>query len=116
MKRLLLFGTGVAAGYVLGAKAGRGRYEQIVSLVSDAPRHLPSSVADLTGAVSGKADELTEVAREKAHAKAHDVVDIADQKIDDVADQAQQVRQQSEERLAPGTTTTGPTNGSTLTP
>ena len=106
MKRMLLFGTGVAVGYVLGAKAGHGRYEQIVRLVSDAPRHMPSSVSDLTGAVSGKADDLTEAARTKAHEKAHDVVDLADQKIDEVADHAQQVRQQSEERLDPGTTTT----------
>ena len=111
MKRLFVFGTGVAVGYVLGAKAGRGRYEQIVRLASDAPRHFPSSVSDLTGAVSGKADHLTEAARTKAHAKAHDVVDIADQKIDDVADHAQQVRQQSEERLDPGTTTTTRGNG-----
>ena len=79
--------------------------EEILRLASDAPRHVPTSVSNLTGAVSNKADDLTEAARSKAHAKAHDVVDLADQKIDDVADHAQQIREQSEARLDPGTTT-----------
>ena len=98
MKRLLLFGTGAAVGYVLGAKAGRERYDEIMGLVGAAPAHMPRSVSDLTGAASSKADNLTETARQRAH----DVIDVAAQKVDDVADHAQQVRQQSEERLASG--------------
>ena len=34
MKKFLIFGAGAALGYVLGAKAGRRRYDQIVSGVS----------------------------------------------------------------------------------
>lgn len=101
MKRLIVFGSGFAVGYVLGAKAGRARYHQIMRLASDVQSSMPRSVTELTGAASHRADELTETARERAHEKAHNVVDIADQKIDQVADHAQQVRRQSEERLDP---------------
>ena len=36
MRRLLLITTGFAAGYVLGAKAGRERYEEIANLAGQA--------------------------------------------------------------------------------
>jgi hypothetical protein len=36
MRRLVLFGTGIGIGYVLGARAGRERYEQITALASQA--------------------------------------------------------------------------------
>lgn len=101
MKRLMVFGTGFAVGYVLGAKAGRERYHQIMRLASDVQSNMPRSVGDLSGAASRKADSFTETARVRAHEKAHNVVDLADKKIDAVADHAQQIRQQSEERLDP---------------
>jgi hypothetical protein len=98
MRRLLLFGTGAAVGYVLGAKAGRERYDEIMTLLGSAPAHLPHSVSDATRSGSQVAGDLTEAARAKAHA----AIDSVDQKVDDVADHAQQVRAQSEERLEPG--------------
>jgi hypothetical protein len=99
MKRLITFGTGMAVGYVLGAKAGRGRYEQIMAIASDLPSHVPHSVDDMTGRTSRKVGDLTETARSAAHSKVHDLTDVADQTIDDVAVHAHQVRLQSEERL-----------------
>lgn len=56
MSKLVLLGVG-AAGYVLGAKAGRERYEQIVR----AARRVRSDPQ-----VQQKAAEATEFAKEKA--------------------------------------------------
>lgn len=37
--KLMTFAAGLAAGYVLGAKAGRERYEQIVAMFDQARSH-----------------------------------------------------------------------------
>ena len=52
-KRVVVFGTGVAAGYVAGAAAGRQRYEQIVNMRSASP---PRRVwpRPRTGSVAGR--------------------------------------------------------------
>jgi hypothetical protein len=99
MKSLLLLGTGAAVGYVLGAKAGRERYDQIMQLAGQAQRNAPRSLTDATAAASDKAESLTETAR----AKAHDMIDLAgekaDAKIDDLADRTQEIREQSKQRV-----------------
>jgi hypothetical protein len=56
-----IFGVSVAAGYVLGARAGRERYEQLAS----ATRHLTDDLGlqSAAGALSGRASELLADAR-----------------------------------------------------
>ncbi|NUS72469.1 MAG: hypothetical protein HOQ05_03590 [Corynebacteriales bacterium] len=67
MKRTLYFVAGVAAGYVLGARAGRQRYEQLRDLAkrfSERP-----AVQEAAGIVQAKADELGNVAKRKVRSK-----------------------------------------------
>ena len=68
MKKLMLLGAG-AVGYVLGAKAGRERYDQI----AEQARKLRSNptvqdkVDQAKHAAKGAADSAVEKAREQAH-------------------------------------------------
>lgn len=57
----LLFGASLAAGYVIGARAGRDSYDQLVT----AARQLSDDVALQTaaGAITGRAGELLDQAR-----------------------------------------------------
>jgi len=62
-KYRITFLTGLAAGYVLGARAGRERYEQIVRLgrqVADNP-----AAQQAAGAVQAQAAGLAKTARQK---------------------------------------------------
>jgi hypothetical protein len=64
------FLTGLAAGYVLGARAGRERYEQIVRLgrqVADNP-----AAQQAAGAVQAQAAGLAKAARQKVSDGLHD--------------------------------------------
>ncbi|HTW00605.1 MAG TPA: YtxH domain-containing protein [Streptosporangiaceae bacterium] len=64
------FLTGLAAGYVLGARAGRERYEQIVRLgrqVADNP-----AAQQAAGAVQAQAAGLAKTARQKVSDGLHD--------------------------------------------
>jgi hypothetical protein len=69
MKAKLLFGAGVAAGYVLGSRSGRAAYEKLKSRAAALWESKPvqAQVAAATGAVKDKAPEvasqLTEAAR-----------------------------------------------------
>ncbi|MDP3892024.1 hypothetical protein [Nocardioides sp.] len=68
MKGKLILLTGAAAGYVLGTKAGRQRYEQIkraAGRVKDDPR------------VQEKAHQAADLAREKAPIVADRVTEVA---------------------------------------
>lgn len=71
MKKLILI-VGVAVGYVLGARAGRGRYEQIVDAVGRARRdpRVQSAVSDVeqraTEAARQAAAKATETAQQAA--------------------------------------------------
>jgi hypothetical protein len=66
----ITFLTGLAAGYVLGARAGRERYEQIVRLgrqVADNP-----AAQQAAGAVQAQAADLAKTARQKLSDGLHD--------------------------------------------
>ncbi|GAA2870345.1 YtxH domain-containing protein [Streptosporangium fragile] len=63
MRYRLMFGVGLAIGYILGSRAGRERYEQIKRMaqrVSDNP-----SVQEAAGLVGAKVSQATGVARTK---------------------------------------------------
>jgi hypothetical protein len=69
MKKKLLFGTGLAAGYVLGSRSGRAAYEKIKARAAGIwdSKPVQDKVAAATEAVKEKApevsDQLTEAAR-----------------------------------------------------
>lgn len=69
MKKKLLFGTGMAAGYVLGSRSGRAAYEKIKARAAGIwdSKPVQDKVAAATEAVKEKApevsDQLTEAAR-----------------------------------------------------
>lgn len=67
MKLSLL--VGAAIGYVLGARAGRERYEQIVSLA----RKIAGSqtVQSTAGVLQAQVDDLRNRARDVVHTKRH---------------------------------------------
>ena len=78
MKKLMLLAA-AGIGYVLGAKAGRGRYEQIASTftkVKEDPR-----VQQATATVSEKAKEQAPVVKEKASAAASSAASAAKDKV-----------------------------------
>ena len=75
--------VGLAAGYVLGAKAGRQRYEQIVKVtetVAAVPpiRQLIDETKELADAGTTKARE---VVSDQLHAVSEQVRDVAEQKL-----------------------------------
>jgi hypothetical protein len=76
MKKLsLLFAAGI--GYVLGARAGRGRYEQIktsAQKVAGDPR-VKAATDKATDAVAHQASAAADVAKEKAGEVAHAAAD-----------------------------------------
>jgi hypothetical protein len=59
MGAMLKFVLGAAVGYVLGAKAGRRRYDQIVRTYRQVSSHpaVQGAVQNATGAVRAKVDE-----------------------------------------------------------
>jgi hypothetical protein len=80
VKRVFVFGTGVAVGYVAGAAAGRHRYEQIV--------HGAQRVASETGLVSAKdrlgrrTGDIARTAAEEAAQASRGVVENATDTVD----------------------------------
>jgi hypothetical protein len=63
MRYRLLFGVGLAVGYILGSRAGRERYEQIKRMalrVSDNPR-----MQEAAGLMGAKVSKATGVAKSK---------------------------------------------------
>jgi hypothetical protein len=83
MKGKLLFVTGLAVGYVLGARAGRKRYEQIASAankvwqspgiqkqVHAAQDFAAAKIGDIPGAVFDGVRKVTNVAIDRAQTKA----------------------------------------------
>jgi hypothetical protein len=69
MKKKLLFGTGMAAGYVLGSRSGRAAYEKIKARAASIwdSKPVQDKVSAATEVVKEKApevtDQLTEAAR-----------------------------------------------------
>jgi hypothetical protein len=75
MRGRITFLVGLAVGYVLGTRAGRERYEQMVKAtrkVADSPavqqatRSVGSKAAELSKAAGQKATELSKAAGQKA--------------------------------------------------
>ncbi|WP_433254397.1 YtxH domain-containing protein [Streptosporangium sp. CA-135522] len=63
MRYRLMFGVGLAVGYILGSRAGRERYEEIKRLaqrVSDSP-----AVQEAAGLVGARVSKVTDVAKTK---------------------------------------------------
>ena len=59
----LLFGASLAAGYVIGARAGREGYDQLVTVARELSDDL--ALQSAAGAISGRAGELIEHARRR---------------------------------------------------
>lgn len=82
MKKLPLL-TAVAAGYVLGARAGRQRYEQIASgarAVMRNPR-VQAASTQARGKVAEQASAVRDVAAEKAREAASSVASTVSDKV-----------------------------------
>ena len=67
-RKTLVFGAGIGAAYVVGAKAGRGRYEDIVSwwdrmrgragmMQDDMQRSMTSKASEMTDQLAGKIEQ-----------------------------------------------------------
>ena len=78
LRSLMVFGAGVGAAYVVGAKAGRGRYDEIVAwwdrmrgrateMQDDMQRTVAAKASDVTGEVAGSI--------ERGAAKASDAIE-----------------------------------------
>ncbi|MDD1475968.1 hypothetical protein [Arthrobacter sp. H16F315] len=68
MKGKLIFGAGIAAGYVLGARSGRAAYEKLKARAAGLWTSQPvqDTVSAAAGAVKDKAPEVTEQLGEAA--------------------------------------------------
>jgi hypothetical protein len=75
----MAFAAGFAAGYVVGARAGRERYEQIVKLARQAAEHpavqqaAGTVQAQATGLAQKVGGQLQEKVPQMAHGAAHSV-------------------------------------------
>ncbi|WP_427134633.1 hypothetical protein [Pseudarthrobacter sp. S9] len=69
MKGKLLFGTGIAAGYILGSRSGRAAYEKLKARAAALWESKPvqDRVSAATEAVKDKAPEVSEQLTEAAH-------------------------------------------------
>lgn len=81
MRYRVTFAAGIAAGFVLGARAGRERYEQIKRLARRAADN--PSVQQAAGAAAAQATGLAKTARSK-------VTDQVQQRTSGLADAAKQ--------------------------
>lgn len=69
MRGTLMFGAGVGLGYVLGTRAGRGRYDQIRGKAKQAWDSKP--VQDATHSFQDQAGRLYEGGKQKMAGQAH---------------------------------------------
>ncbi len=96
-RRTLFLGASVGAAYVVGAKAGRGRYEEIVSwwdrmrgrasmMQDDMQRSVSEKASDMTDQLAGKIQQgasKTSDAIERGASKTSDAVEESGQKAAD---------------------------------
>ena len=88
IRRLFLIGAGVSAAYVFGAKAGRGRYDEIVAwwermrgragqMQDDMQRTMTAKASDVTNDLAGKIEQgaakTSDVIEEGGHKAAESV-------------------------------------------
>lgn len=81
IKMKLATGLGVAAGYVLGTRAGRGQYEKLKHTTTDLwndPR-VQDKVHNAEEAVKDKAHDAGETLKEKVHGADSESADLQDQ-------------------------------------
>ena len=80
--KIIIFAAGVAVGFVIGSRAGRGAYEDLRSkwrgfADSDTVQHVKGDVKDFAGRaasdVGGKVSETVSKVTEKASAKIDEV-------------------------------------------
>ena len=107
MRYRISFLSGLVAGYVLGARAGRERYEQIRRIgraVADSP-----AAQQAAGAVQAQAAGLAKTARQRVTDELHD-------RMPKVAENVPGLRQRNGDSQAPGrkpdTTATSGKSGS----
>jgi hypothetical protein len=81
-RRLLVLGAGVGAAYVYGAKAGRGRYDEIVAWWDRTRGRASEMQTDAQRAISTKADQLTN----RSQAATSDFADSMEQTSASAAD------------------------------
>lgn len=79
MIRKLTLAAGFAAGYVLGAKAGTERYDQIVRMVRDLAGK--PAVQDATHTLTSAASSLGETAKSTVAEKVNDTVAAVGEKV-----------------------------------
>jgi hypothetical protein len=78
LRSIMVFGAGVGAAYVVGAKAGRGRYDEIVAWWDRMRGRATEMQDDMQRTVAAKASDVTdEVAGsiERSAAKASDAIE-----------------------------------------
>lgn len=99
MMRMLTLATGVAVGYVLGAKAGRERYDQIVESFGKMTGQggEDGRLTSMRSSAADRAATLTDTARQKAH----DTIDLVDQKVDEAADKVREQADKASPSSAP---------------
>ena len=72
MRYRVTFAVGFATGFIIGARAGRERYEQIKKVARSAMDN--PAVQQAAGALRGQAGDLAQTARHKVSGKLHDKV------------------------------------------
>jgi hypothetical protein len=72
MRYRMTFVAGFATGFIVGARAGRERYEQIVRLARSAADN--PAVQQAAGAIQAQASSVTGTARSKVSERLHDKV------------------------------------------
>ena len=85
MRSKAIFLVGLAVGFVLGARAGRERYEQLKKAAQTAAQSPP--VQKATQAAGAKAAELTKVAKDKAASRVPKLTETAKSGASKVRDQ-----------------------------
>jgi hypothetical protein len=113
MKRMITLAVGGAIGYVLGAKAGRERYDQIVESAGKLlNREGDGGISSVRSTAVDKAATLTDTARQKAH----DTIDLVDAKVDAAADKVKEQADKAAPSSSPSSgsrASSGSTSGST---
>jgi hypothetical protein len=97
MRYKAMFLAGVAAGYVLGARAGRERYDQLVKVTKQVAGH--PAVQKAAGTVQAKTSDLAKSAAAKAPDLARRAPDLAKSAVSQVPGLVSTAREQAASRL-----------------
>jgi len=89
-RKTLVFGAGIGAAYVVGAKAGRGRYEDIVSWWDRMRGRASRMQDDLQGSISNKASDVTNQLAGKIEKGASTASDKIEQGVSKASDKIEE--------------------------